>query len=120
MDIGGYHPSTWKKMGNTVQLKNQIRTQQFGEKWFAIHHHLQRPIPTTNGHSLPIDDDDDDFSFHEDPTDHSAPTPHHPDPDNYDDIENSSDVNKDAFRRWMAGLAAPRLLAGLMPFSVMD
>ncbi|KAB2625806.1 protein disulfide isomerase-like 1-4 [Pyrus ussuriensis x Pyrus communis] len=78
-----------------------------------------RPIPTTNGDSLPIHDDDEDFSFHEDPTDHSAATPHHPDPDNYDDLENLPDVDKDAFRRWMAGLAAPRLLAGLMPFSVM-
>ncbi|KAM1148799.1 hypothetical protein EV2_030268 [Malus domestica] len=52
-----------------------------------------------NGDSLPIDDDEEDFSFLEDPTDHSAAAPHHSDSDSYDDFENFSDVDEDAFRR---------------------
>ncbi|VVA23763.1 PREDICTED: disulfide [Prunus dulcis] len=49
--------------------------------------------------SNPIDDDDDDLSFLEEPTDQNDASPHYPDPDhynedNYDDLENFSDFDE--------------------------
>lgn len=49
--------------------------------------------------SNPIDDDDDDLSFLEEPSDQNDAAPHHPDPDhddedNYDDLENFSDFDE--------------------------
>ncbi|KAM1086327.1 hypothetical protein ACFX2B_011852 [Malus domestica] len=44
--------------------------------------------------SHPIDDDDEDLSFLEEPTDHGDDAPHYPDPDHYDDLENYFDFDE--------------------------